>query len=145
MTTRSYYTYKSIFVKKTGTIHSVSNIQIHHSNNQAPNTAKDCTPISYADDLHSKVVVIKPEVLHREYRKATCQIALCDGGFGASPNSRGSACHCANLYTGKSTRYERSDVLGVLEGNQIPKWAQQGLKRHQQEQQKNKTQRSSER
>ena len=46
---------------------------------------------------------------------------------------------------GKSTRYERSDVLGVLEGNQIPKWAQQGLKRHQQEQQKNKTQRSSER
>lgn len=110
-----------------------------------PVTAKDCTPISYADDLHNKVVVIKPEVLRREYRKATCQIALCDGGFGASPNSRGSACHCVNLYTGKSTRYERSDVLGVLEGNQIPKWAQRGLKRHQQEQQKNKTQRSSER
>ena len=102
-----------------------------------PVTAKDCTPISYADDLHNKVVVIKPEVLRREYRKATCQITLCDGGFGASPNSRGSACYCVNLFTGKSTRYERSDVLGVLEGNQIPKWAQNGLKRHQQKQQRN--------
>ena len=122
--------------------------------------ARCVTPLPYSERLRDAVGRLKEtgcnttadgfaaemeEVLRREYRKATCQIALCDGGFGASPNSRGSACHCVNLYTGKSTRYERSDVLGVLEGNQIPKWAQQGLKRHQQEQQTNKTQRSSER
>lgn len=95
-----------------------------------PVTAKDCTLISAADDLHNKVVVIKPEVLRREYRKATCQVVLCEGGFGASPNSRGSACHCVNLYTGKGSRFERGDVLGILEGEQIPKWAQQRLKNH---------------
>lgn len=56
-------------------------------------TAKTCTLISSADDLHNKVIVIKPEVLRREYQTATHQVMLCDGGFGASPNSRGSACH----------------------------------------------------
>lgn len=103
----------------------------------APITAKDCALVSPADDLHNKVIVIKPDVLRREYRKATCQVMLCEGGFGASPNSRGSACHCVNLYTGKGSRFERSDVLGILEGAQIPKWAQQGLK-HQKQKKRNR-------
>ena len=108
-------------------------------------TAKACTLISSADDLYNKVIVIKPEVLRREYQTVTHQVMLCDGGFGASPNSRGSACHCINLYSGKASRFERSDVLGILEGAQIPKWAQEGLERHQQERQKKRIQRSFER
>ena len=35
-----------------------------------PITAEGCIPISYEDDLHGKIVVIKPEVLRREYRRA---------------------------------------------------------------------------
>ena len=93
----------------------------------APITAAGCTPITSDDDLNGKVVVIKPDVLRREYRRATNQVALCDGGFGASPRSRGSACYCVNLYTGKTTRFERRDILGILKADQIPKWAQQGL------------------
>ena len=54
-----------------------------------PITAEGCIPISYEDDLHGKIVVIKPEVLRREYRRATRQLKLCMGGFGASPHSRG--------------------------------------------------------
>jgi len=80
--------------------------------------------------------VIKPEVLRREYRRATSQIVYCDGGFGASPNSRGSACHCVNLFTGKGTRFERSDVLGILKEEQLPKWAKTGLMKHQQKQER---------
>lgn len=93
----------------------------------APITAAGCTPITSDDDLNGKVVVIRPDVLRREYRRATNQVALCDGGFGASPRSRGSACYCVNLYTGKTTRFERRDILGILKADQIPKWAQQGL------------------
>lgn len=93
----------------------------------APITANGCTPISSDDDLNGKVVVIRPEILRREYRRATNQVMLCDGGFGASPNSRGSACYCVNLYTGKTSRFERRDILGVLKDEQIPKWAQHGL------------------
>ena len=33
-----------------------------------PITAEGCIPISHEDDLHGKIVVIKPEVLRREYR-----------------------------------------------------------------------------
>ena len=93
----------------------------------APITAAGCTPITSDDDLNGKVVVIRPDVLRREYRRATNQVALCDGGFGASPRSRGSACYCVNLYTGKTSRFERRDILGILQDDQIPKWAQQGL------------------
>lgn len=56
-----------------------------------PITAEGCTPISYDDDLNGKVIVIKPEVLRPEYRRATSQVKLCTGGFGAYPHSRGSA------------------------------------------------------
>lgn len=104
----------------------------------APLTAKDCTPLSYDDDLHDRVIVIKPEVLRREYRMATRQIKLCTGGFGASPKARGSACYCVDLYSGKESRFERMDVLGTLEPEQLPKWAEFGLIAYWQKQQKDK-------
>lgn len=107
-----------------------------------PLNTSDCTPVSSADDLNDQVVVIRQEVLRREYRRATNQIALCTGGFGASPNSRGSACYCVNLYTGKTSRFERRDILGVLKDDQIPKWAKHGLLSYQQ---KEKTSRAQER
>lgn len=92
-----------------------------------PITAGDCTLVSYGDDLHGKVIVIKPEVLRPEYRRATCQLKLCGGGFGASPNSRGSAVFCTDLYSGRESRYERRDVLGIMEPEQMPEWAKRYL------------------
>lgn len=87
----------------------------------------DCQPISCTDDINGKVVVIKPEVFRREYQRATNQLKLVTGGFGASPNSRGSACFCVDLYTGKSSHFERSDIMGMLDRDQLPKWAQDHL------------------
>lgn len=98
-----------------------------------PLTKADCTPISYDDDLNDRIVVIKPEVLRREYRMATKQIKLCTGGFGASPKSRGSACFCVDLYSGKEARFERQDILGTLKSEQLPQWAALGLERYQSE------------
>lgn len=93
----------------------------------SPITAEGCTPISYDDDLHGKVIVIKPEVLRPEYRRATSQLKLCTGGFGAYPHSRGSAVFCTEIYTGRQSRFERRDVLGVLEPENQPKWVQHYL------------------
>lgn len=101
----------------------------------APITTAGCTPITADDDLNGKVVVIRPDILRHEYRRATNQVALCDGGFGASPRSRGSACYCVNLYTGKTSRFERRDILGVLKDDQIPKWAQLRLAQSKQKKQ----------
>jgi len=92
-----------------------------------PITAKDCTPLSGEENLEGKVVVIKQDVLRREYRVATHQLKLCRGGSGARPNSRGSACFCIDLYSGKESRFERWDILGTMEPEQLPKWAKYGL------------------
>ena len=98
-----------------------------------PLSSTDCTPISHDDDLHGKIVVIRPDVLRREYQLATRQLKLCIGGFGASPHSRGSACFCVDLYSGDSSRFERRDILGTLEPEQLPQWAKLGLEQYQRE------------
>lgn len=77
--------------------------------------------------MNEKIVVIKPEILRREYQKATKQLKLCTGGFGASPHSRGSACYCVDLCTGMESRFERRDIL---EAEQLPKWAASGLDKY---------------
>lgn len=84
----------------------------------------ECTPRASTDDLHDRIVVIRPEVLRREYRKCTHQLKVCTGGFGASPNSRGSACFCVDIYSGKTSRFERYEILGTMTEDQLPKWAQ---------------------
>ena len=99
-----------------------------------PLTGTDCTPTSHDDDLHGKIVVIRPDVLRREYQLATRQLKLCIGGFGASPHSRGSACFCMDLCSGKGSRFERRDILGTLVPEQLPQWAKLGLEQYQREQ-----------
>ena len=101
----------------------------------SPLTIKDCTPISGDDDLHDKVIVINPEKLRREYQRANYQIKLCTGGFGASANSRGNACFCVDLFSGKSSRFERYEVMGTLKEEQLPKWAKDGLGAYRKKQQ----------
>lgn len=102
----------------------------------APITAEGCEVVGHQHDLRGKIVVIKPEVLRPEYRRATCQLHLCNGGFGASPNSRGSACSCTELYSGKTSRFERSDILGVIAPEKLPKWAKHYLDIRQAEREK---------
>ena len=102
----------------------------------SPLTVKDCTPITSEDDLHNKVIVIKPEKLRREYQKANYQLKLCTGGFGASPKSRGNACFCVDLFSGEKSRFERYEVMGTLKEEQLPKWAKDGLEAYQQRKQR---------
>ncbi len=109
-----------------------------------PITADGCEVIGYQHDLRGKIVVIKPEVLRPEYRRATSQLYLCDGGFGASPNSRGTACSCTQLYSGKSSYFERSDILGVIAPENLPKWAKHYLECVRQERQAEKKSRDRE-
>lgn len=92
-----------------------------------PIYADGCTVIKAEDSIKNKVVVIKADVFKPEYQIATMQLQLCTGGFGCESNSRGSACFCTNLYSGKESRYERCDILGVIEKDKLPEWAKQRL------------------
>ena len=78
-----------------------------------------------ANEIKEAAVFAQKELY--EYQIATMQLQLCTGGFGAEPNSRGSACFCTNLYSGKESRYERRDILGVIEKDKLPEWAKQRL------------------
>ena len=80
-----------------------------------------------ATNIQNKIVVINPSFLRREYQLQTSQIMLCTGGFGSHPNSRGNACFCIDLYTGEKCRQERQCILGTLERNQLPQWAENTL------------------
>ena len=76
-------------------------------------TNEGFVPITYDDDIKGKVIVIRAQ--------------LCNGGFGASPHSRGSACFCTNIYNGKESRFERQDVLGIVNEALMPDWVREKL------------------
>ena len=84
-------------------------------------TVDMCRRISYDESIEGKVVVISPEALRPEYQTADNQLCYVTGGFGASANSRGTACYCINLYSGKESRFNRSDILGEMK--ELPEWA----------------------
>ncbi len=94
-----------------------------------PLSIRDCKPVKYTQCIKDKVVVLKEEVFKPEYANATRQIQLCVGGFGAAANARGTSCYCINLITGKENRFERQDVLGVIEKDNLPEWAKKGLEK----------------
>ena len=98
-----------------------------------PITKDSCQVLKADDRIKNKVVVIRADVFKPEYQIATKQLQLCTGGFGAEPNSRGVACFCTNIYSGKEARFERSDVLGIIEKDDLPDWAKERLNEVQKE------------
>jgi hypothetical protein len=93
----------------------------------APVLPKDCVPGGMDADLTGRVIAIKREILSPEFRCGTHQLHIAAGGFGCSPNSRGRAVYCTNLYSGEKTRFEREDVLGVISEAALPAWAREKL------------------
>ena len=105
------------------------------SDNQHPFNTKRCLKTDGchlaipSDEFFQKVIVIKPEVLKPEFQLPTRQLYVCTGGFGAYPQSRGSACFCTSLYSGKHTRFEREDILATMDVKAVPQWAQENLRK----------------
>ena len=100
-------------------------------------TDKDCDAVGQ-QDLNGKVVVIRPDVLRREYQQATHQICICTGGFGANPNARGRAVYCRNLLTGREEKFYRSDLMGILPPEKQPEWVQKGVEQYHKRKMQNK-------
>ncbi|MCL2078743.1 MAG: DUF4240 domain-containing protein [Oscillospiraceae bacterium] len=89
-------------------------------------TAKDCQSIKNTN-LEGRVVVIKPEHLAPEYRSIDYQLALCTGGFGASPDARGHTVFLKNLITGEAEQWQRNNIAGTLSEERLPDWARANL------------------
>jgi hypothetical protein len=98
-----------------------------------PFTLEHCIRNDCGQDIENKVVVIRLERLRPEYRTADKQLVLVTGGFGAHGNSRGRAVYTTNLYSGKESRWNREDILGVIKPECMPGWAKERLKQIQTE------------
>jgi hypothetical protein len=92
-----------------------------------PFTRAECTSIGYDQNIENMIAVIDPECLRPEYRTADKQIVLVTGGFGARGNARGRAVYTTNLYSGKNSRWNRKDILGILTPKQQPAWVKEKL------------------
>ena len=88
----------------------------------------DCIPDNYQNDINGKIIAIDSKILKPEFQRADRQLYLVTGGFGAAANSRGSAVFCKNIYDGKTTRYERMDVIGEVKPECLPDWAKAKLR-----------------
>lgn len=87
-----------------------------------PVTKDMCMPLTDSS-LIGKVVAIRDTSLRPEYQTASYQLAYLTGGNGARGKARGSACICTNLYSGKSSRWERQDIQGEVKAECLPDWA----------------------
>lgn len=92
-----------------------------------PLTASDCIPGSSSAHYANQLVVIKPEIMISSARTADEQLFYATHGNGCNPEARGHAVFCKNLFTGKSVRWERYDVAGIIQPDKIPEWARQRL------------------
>ena len=92
-----------------------------------PLTTADCIPGSKNADFENQLVVIKPESIVASARTADEQLYLATHGFGCDPNARGQAVYCENLYSGKTERWNRSGIAGIILPERIPEWAYQRL------------------
>ncbi|WP_061214677.1 hypothetical protein [Syntrophomonas wolfei] len=111
----------------------------------SPFTTEHCTPNDYGENIENKVVVIRTERLRPEYRTADKQLVLAVSGFGTYANTRGRAVYTVNLYSGKESRWNREDILGVLKPEYMPDWAKDRLKQIQTERQAKRKKQGQER
>ena len=88
-------------------------------------TEKDCEPLE-RQNLKGKVIVIRPDVLYSERQNAARQLYIAIAGNGLSADNFGTGVYCTNLYSKRETRFERYDVLGIIEPEKLPEWAKKG-------------------
>jgi hypothetical protein len=86
-----------------------------------------CVPLELGENIRDKIIVIKPEVLRAENRLSVKQLYFATGGNGTHGNSRGTAVFCTSLYNKQDTRFERYDVMGTMEPEQLPEWAKENF------------------
>ncbi|WP_368293740.1 hypothetical protein [Dehalobacter sp. TBBPA1] len=93
-----------------------------------PFALEHCVPDDTGESIEDKVAIIRQECLRPEYRTVDKQLVLVTGGFGAQGKARGRAVYTVNLYSGKESRWNRGDILGIVKPECMPDWAKERLR-----------------
>lgn len=86
-------------------------------------TAEVCVEGSRADDYTDKIIVLSPEALRPEYRRASDQLIYATNGFGCSPTAMGTRIIGMNLCTGEDETHRRENFMGIADIGRLPMWA----------------------
>lgn len=89
--------------------------------------AEHCVGDRYEQDYTGKVLVLRPDTLRESCWDPRNQLWLGEGGFGCNPQAMGQAVYAACLGDGEQARWNRSDFIGVLDGQYLPDWAREKL------------------
>lgn len=96
--------------------------------NNPPLTYEDCIPGSEKMNYTNQVVVYSPDALAEENRFADNQVYLARSGNGCDYNAyHGRAVFSTNLYTGEELRLNRPHILGIIQPEKMPEWANEKL------------------
>lgn len=73
-------------------------------------------PLSECGDFEGKVMILKPEILDKPYRKRKFLLWQATGGFGCSPSACGRAVYADCLGDKEHARWDRHDFVGEFIG-----------------------------
>lgn len=82
----------------------------------------DCIPDSNTQNYKNQILVLDPEILHRNCRNAQNSLWLAYNGFGCRYGARGRAVFAENLFDGEQSSWDRSDFLGIVKTESLKKW-----------------------
>lgn len=86
-----------------------------------------CEPCKSNINLSKQIVVLKPELLRREYQNEYHQLFYVTGGNGAKPNSLGTKVYGCVLKSGKQFYVRRDEIMGIMDKDKLPEWANKSL------------------
>ena len=78
-------------------------------------------------DYTGKVLVLSSDALRESFWRPENQLWLALDGFGCSPGAIGRSVWCICLWDGETTRWNRSEFVGVLKEEYLPDWAKKKL------------------
>lgn len=89
--------------------------------------AEHCEPNSSEQDFTGRVLVLSPDTLRESCWQPENQLWLAFSGFGCRPHARGRSVLCTCLGDGETTRWNRSEFLGIIRDECLPDWAAEKL------------------
>ena len=90
-------------------------------------TSKHCLSQPEHQNYEGQVIVVNPSYFAEDYLKAENQLWLATGGFGCDPSKMGNAIYATCIADGEKARWERYQVLGVIDEQHLPQWANEKL------------------
>ncbi|MFR5995863.1 MAG: hypothetical protein ACLUF9_10125 [Oscillospiraceae bacterium] len=78
-------------------------------------------------DFTGRVLILSPDTLRESCWQPENQLWLALSGFGCQPHARGRSVLCTCLGDGETTRWNRSEFVGIIRDECIPDWAAEKL------------------